>query len=96
MNARVVTLPIRMLAVSEGRRLARFLDAIDAAVQAQAACKAFDTCETMDSAEARDALDAHLMAEDRVLGLALDPELATFLGLVLKQLTDISGEVSCA
>lgn len=94
MNARVITMPIRMLADCERRRLSEFLKAIETAAQAKADFAAFDTCPAADSAAARDALDACLMAEDRVLGLALDPGFPTFLGLILEQLNDIAGETA--
>jgi hypothetical protein len=96
MTAHVVTLPIRMLADCERRRLDEFLAAIEAAHKARAVHNSFDTCPALDSAAARDALDACIEAEDRVLALAMDPNFPTFLRLVLEQLTDIAGEASCA
>jgi hypothetical protein len=94
MTAHVVTLPIRMLADCERRRLSEFLKAIETALQAQAVCKTFDTCPAVDSAAARDALDACIETQDRVLGLALDPGLTTFLGLIRDHLTEIAGDGS--
>ena len=94
MNARVIDLTRRMVAAAERDRLTGFLAAIGAARQAQATCTAFDTSETADTSAARDALDACLMAEDRLLALACDPGLSTFLLLLLEQLNDIAGEAA--
>lgn len=96
MSARIIDLGTRTLAATEGARLAEYLRAIEEAIAAQVASAAFDTPETMDTAAARDAQDACLIAEDRVLGLALDPDLAAFLRHVLDELNDMAGGAACA
>ena len=94
--APVIDLSRRLVAVAERERLAGFLTAIATARLAQETCDGFDSPERADTAAARDALDACLMAEDRVLALALDPGLATFFVLILEQLNTIAGEAACA
>jgi hypothetical protein len=96
MTAQVIDLATRQLAGKEGARLAVFLGAIEAAWAAQAASAAFNTVETLDTPAARDAQDACLVAEDCVLGLALDPDLAAFLRHVLDELNDVAGGAACA
>jgi hypothetical protein len=96
MSAQVIDLATRQLAGKEGARLATFLAAVDAAFAAQAASAAFDTVETMDTTAARDALDTCLIAEDRVLALALDRDLTVFLRHVLDELNDVAGGAACA
>jgi hypothetical protein len=96
MNVSPIDRNRRMVAAAEEARLKDFLAAAQAVKDARAAHAAFDTAPELDCAAARDALDACLMAEDRLLALASDAGLATFLARILEQLTAIAGEPACA
>lgn len=92
MSAPMINLTRRATALGERDRLTALLDAIEAARALQPARAALDMVSPSDLDWK--AVDDCFAAEEAVMALALDPELATFLTCIRNQLTGIAEELA--